>query len=180
MTEFRRVETERLVLTAVAEGDLAELHALHADPRVWTHLPSGVHADEARTRQDLDAYRADWERDGLGYWTVRRPDGTFVGIGGVRCVRGAVWNVYYRLSPEHQGHGYASEVVTAARAAATAAAPERPLVAYLLDHNEASRRTAERCGLHEVWRGPDREVPGGTRLVFADRPLPPETLAATT
>lgn len=180
MTDFTHVTTERLDLRAVAATDLAEQYALHADPRLWRHLPSGVYTDVSRMEHDLERYAADWEA-GLGYWTLRRrEDDAFVGIGGVRLVDGRVWNVYYRIAVEHQGHGYATEVVRAALDAAAEVGPDVPVVAYLLDHNAASRRTAERCGLREVWRGPDEEVPGGTRLVFADRDLPESALAVTT
>ncbi|MBA4608613.1 GNAT family N-acetyltransferase [Aeromicrobium sp. Marseille-Q0843] len=179
--DFTSLTTERLDLSAVSFADLAELHTLHADPRVWTHLPSGVHTDEQRTRADLEMYTADWERDGLGYWTARRrSDGELVGIGGVRLRPTGVWNLYYRLAPDHQGQGYALEIVRAAFEAAASYDPEAPIVAYLLEHNEASRRTAERAGMTQVWRGPDREVPGGVRLVYADRTLSAAALAAFT
>lgn len=179
MSEHRHVTTERLDLRAVAVSDLDEQFALHADPRLWQHLPSGVYTDRGRMEQDLERYAADWEA-GLGYWTVRRADGAFVGIGGVRLVDGRVWNVYYRIAVDHQGNGYATELVRAALDAAADVAPEIPVVAYLLDHNAASRRTAESCGLKEVWSGPDKDVPGGTRVVMADRDLPAGALAAAT
>lgn len=178
--DFTHLSTERLELAAVSFADLAELHTLHADPRVWTHLPSGVHTTVQRTRADLEMYTADWIRDGLGYWTARRDDGEVVGIGGVRLRPTGTFNLYYRLSPDHQGQGYALELVRAAFEAAAAFDPEAPIVAYLLEHNEASRRTAERAGMQQVWRGPDREVPGGIRLVYADRSLSAAALAAFT
>lgn len=89
---------------------------------------------------------------------------------------GGTWNLYYRVAAEHHGHGYATEVARAGVDAAARQAPDEPVVAYLLEHNEASRRTAERVGLSLVWRGPDREVPDGIRLVLADRPLDETTL----
>jgi RimJ/RimL family protein N-acetyltransferase len=178
--DLARLTTERLALTAVSLDDLPELHALHADPRVWQHLPSGVHADERRTRADVEAYTADWERDGLGYWTARTHEGDLVGIGGVRLRPGRTWNLYYRLAPQHQGQGFALELVRAALEAAAKVDPEPPLVAYLLEHNDASRRTAERAGLVLAWRGPDRDVPGGIRLIYADRELPRRPSMAST
>ena len=50
-------------------------------------------------------------------------------------------------------------------------APERPVLAFLLEHNVASRRTAEKVGLRLVWRGPDdgNPDPDAVRLVFLDR-----------
>ncbi|MCL3839146.1 GNAT family N-acetyltransferase [Aeromicrobium duanguangcaii] len=177
--DLASLTTERLVLTAVSQDDLADLHALHADPRVWRHLPSGVHTSAQQTSDEITMYAADWERDALGYWTARRRDGgDLVGIGGVRLKPTATWNLYYRVAADHHGHGYAGELVQAAMQAAATVAPEAPVVAYLLEHNEASRRTAERAGLTQVWRGPDRDVPGGVRLVYADRDLPLATLEA--
>lgn len=181
MTDFARVTTERLVLTAAGEADLAEVHAVNSNPRLWNHWPGGVATAESQTVAQLAEYDADWQRDGLGYWTARRRgDGAFVGVGGVRLRAGGLWNLYYRIAAEHHGAGYATEIARAALAAAQDVRPEAPVVAYLLDHNVASRRTAERCGLTEVWRGPDRLVPDGVRVVMADRPLAAETLASTT
>lgn len=79
-----------------------------------------------------------------------------------------------------QGHGYASELVEAARQAARDVRPQLPVAAFLLEHNVASRRTAERAGLQLVWRGPDagNPDPDAVRLVYADRPLTEHDLAA--
>ena len=91
-------------------------------------------------------------------------------------------DIYYRFTPASWGHGLAAELVTAARAGAAAAAPDAPVVAYLLDHNAGSRKVAERSGLTLVWRGPDagNSDPTAVRLVFADRPLADDVLAQVT
>jgi RimJ/RimL family protein N-acetyltransferase len=59
----------------------------------------------------------------------------------------------------------------AALVAAHDLAPDRPVLAYLLEHNLASRRTAEKLGMGLVWRGPDagNPDPDAVRLVFGDR-----------
>jgi hypothetical protein len=51
--------------------------------------------------------------------------------------------------------------------------PDRPVIAYLLEHNRESRGRAERAGLERVWRGPDAGNPDqdAVRLVYADRLL---------
>ncbi len=178
-----RVETERLLLTAPVEADLAELHALHADPGVWRHLPSGRHAGPEQTRALVDGYRADWAAHGLGPWTVRpRGGGPVLGMGGCSLRHGLAWNVYYRLAPAAWGRGYAQEVVAQARRWAARLRPELPVVAYLLEHNEGSRRAAERAGLVLVHRGPDagNPDPAAVRLVYADRPVDAALLAAFT
>jgi RimJ/RimL family protein N-acetyltransferase len=173
--------TDRLDLAPVTLADLDALHDLHADPRVWTHFPGGRHTSREQTAGQVERFAADWERDGLGYWTVRRrDDGAFVGIGGVRRVRTGVLNLYYRLSPEQQGHGFAAELSRAARDLAGERLPDVPVVAFLLEHNAASRATAEKAGLRLVWRGPDagNPDPDAVRLVLADRDLEEAVLAA--
>ena len=77
------------------------------------------------------------------------------------------------------------DIAAPGRAALAAAAdpdPGRPVVAFLLEHNVASRRTAERLGPTPVWRGPDAgdPDPDAVRLVFADRPLDPSLSAKVT
>lgn len=167
-------DTDRLRLTAVHADDVDELHALHADERVWTHFPSGRHTSREQTARQAADFAADWLRDGLGYWTARRrDDGAFVGIGGVRLRPAGVLNLYYRLVPEQQGHGFAAELGRAALAAAAQHLPDVPVTAFLLEHNTASRATAEKVGLRLVWRGPDagNPDPHAVRLVLADREL---------
>ncbi len=179
MTDHRTARTDRLELTAVGTGDLDELYRLNSDARVWTHFPSGRHRSPEQTAEQVAKFVAAWDRDGLGYWTARlRNGGGFVGIGGCMLTRGVAWNLYYRLRPEAQGNGYAAELAAAGRSAAATTHPELPVAAYLLEHNQASRRTAERAGLQLVWRGPDagNPDPDAVRLVFADQELAPAVL----
>lgn len=183
MRDYRFVVTARLDLAEVTEADLDDLHALSADPRVWEHFPSGRHRDRDATARQLVTFRTSWDELGLGYWTARlRQTGEFVGVGGCALRRGAAWNVYYRIRPEAQGHGYASELVGAAQTVARDVRPDLPIVAFLLEHNVASRRTAERAGLQLAWRGPDvgSPDPDAVRLVYADRPLTEKQTAAMT
>jgi len=183
------LRTARLRLDAVVPGDLAELYALMSDPGVWAHLPSGVHTDPARTAEGIEHSAGHWTRDGLGYWTARlREDlpgtaltaGSVAGTGGcAQRVGTSWWNLYYRFTPPAWGRGLAAELVTAALDAAHTVAPERPVVAYLLEHNAESRGRAERAGLIRCWRGPDagNPDPDAVRLVYADRRLDDDLLA---
>lgn len=185
--DLRHIETARLLLDAVVPADLDEHWALMSDPGVWEHLPSGRHTSPDRTREAIEHSVGHWARDGLGYWTARlREDlsglaaaGTMVGTGGCALRAGTSWwNLYYRLTPRAWGRGLAAELVTAAIDAAHEVDPERPVIAYLLEHNVQSRLRAEKAGLTQVWRGPDagNPDPDAVRLVYADRPLAPELL----
>jgi RimJ/RimL family protein N-acetyltransferase len=171
--------TERLELRAVSPADLGVLYELLSDARVWTHFPSGVHTDPKRTADQLTRFRHTWDRDGLGYWTAWLHDGSFVGIGGCMVTHGAAWNLYYRIRPEHQGHGYATELALAARSAASGLRPELPVVASMLAHNAASSAVARAAGLRLVWEGTDVDgaTAGQLQLLYADRDLTGEQVA---
>ena len=181
MTDWRHTTTERLRLDQPTPADLLDLHRIHADPLNWGHFPQGRHLDLARTAVTLEQSDAQWQRD-LGYWCVRTADDDRV-IGLAGCATQpdyAWWNLYYRLDSAVHGRGYAAEVGRHSLAAASDVDPDLPVVAYLVEHNVASRRTAERLGLILVGRGPDEgnEDPDAVRLVFADRD-PDVVLAAS-
>ncbi len=165
--------TERLHLARPSIDDVDEWHTIHADPRVWEHFPSGLYTERAQSEAAIDDAIADWDAAGLGYWSIRADsDGPIIGCGGCRLVADQQrWNLYYRFTPESQGHGYATEVARAAVAAANRVAPDRPVVTYMLEHNVASWRVAERIGMHHLWTGPDagNPDPSAIRLVYADR-----------
>ncbi|MEM9200915.1 MAG: GNAT family N-acetyltransferase [Actinomycetota bacterium] len=166
--------TDRLVLDHVHVTDVDDWHRIHADPRVWTHFPSGRHTSRDVSAQFVSGSIADWDATGLGYWSIREvSDGPVIGCGGCRLVpdRGR-WNLYYRFAPEVQGRGYGTELARTAVAAAHDVEPALPVTAYMLEHNAASWRVAERIGLVRTWVGPDEGNPDpeAVSFLYADRP----------
>lgn len=181
------ITTDRLVLRRPEPGDLAAVFAIHTDPRVWTHFPSLRPTDPDQIGPMMARWWRSWERAGLGTWTVLlRETGELIGNGGCTLLApdpdapsAQVWNLGYRLSGDHHGRGYGTELARAARAAAAEVAPERPVIAYLVEHNRASAAVAEKAGLTLVHRAPDAGNPDPSvmRLVYADRALTPAQLA---
>jgi RimJ/RimL family protein N-acetyltransferase len=85
--------------------------------------------------------------------------GAVVGTGGCAVrVRTTWWNLYYRFTPAAWGRGLAAELVTTAIECAHAVAPERPVIAHLLEHNlesrgrQASPRIPDRSSACPIWR----------------------------
>lgn len=176
------LHTERLRLDVPVLDDLDPVHEVCADPLVWQHFPSLRHTERSTTERMLRAWIGGWRRDGLGPWIVRaHDDERALGHGGCRIRKEGFWNLGYRFAPAAQGNGYATELAGAAVEIAQQVRPELPVVAYLLEHNLASKRVAEKIGLRFQFRGPDAGNPDHTaiRLVYADRDLAPEQLAAT-
>ncbi|GAA2466510.1 GNAT family N-acetyltransferase [Agromyces soli] len=178
--------TERLLLDPTTADDLAALHEIYGDARTWTHLPSGRHRDLGRTAEVLERWLDDWRSEGFGAWTIREATAPELVIGHGGCAvrgrdAGAYWNLGYRFRPEAQGRGLATELSRAAVEAAGLRRSELPIVAYLLEHNTASARVAEKVGLTLRHRAPDAGNPDASaiRLVYADRELSAAQLAAT-
>jgi RimJ/RimL family protein N-acetyltransferase len=193
--------TERLLLQRPTMEDLNELHALHADLRVWTHLPSGVHTSIGQTRTMLLEWLADWERDGIGYWVARNTQGEFIGVGGVRLIAASAslhpgtkqsaskhpeskqpsyigWNVYYRLTPAQWHRGYATEIARKALQTAHALHPETPVFINALERNTASCSIALRLGFALAHKDTDPAADNLLRCLYTDRPVDDSTIRA--
>ena len=198
------LSTARLRLEPLAWSDLAEVHAVYSDPGTWLHLPSGRHTTLALSERSISESQASWAASGLGRWAIRLRDSlpgtdlaadTLVGVASMMRMDCGAYNLGYRLTPTSWGVGLATEAATAALAAARDA--PLPVTARALANNPASVRVLERIGLSRVWSGSGLPAdsadstataaaahhvyPASTRLervVFADRPLEPELLAA--
>ena len=173
-------ETKRLFLDRPRTEDADGLHQICSDPRVWRHFPSLRHADLEQTQMMLDQFIAVWDRDGLGPWVVKNPsDQRIIGYGGCSAKQDMFWNLGYRFAFDTQGQGFATELAREAIMAAKLRRAELPIVAYLLEHNAASARVAEKVGLTLSHRGIDagNPDPAAIRLVYADRELTVEELA---
>lgn len=111
---------------------------------------------------------------------VRAHDGDAVLAHAGCSPRDGWWNLGYRFAADTHGQGLATEAPRPALAAAVQVR-DVPVVAYLLEHNHASRRVADKLGLTLQHRGPDagNPDPAAVRLVYADRQLTLEHRAAT-
>jgi RimJ/RimL family protein N-acetyltransferase len=175
-----------LYLQPLSIDDLEDFYTLHSDARVWEHLPSGRHTDIEKTKKWLETCIDDWKTSGLGYWSVKSSDGQFAGVGGARLMskdESKVWNLYYRVSYAWWGCGIAAKLASKAMEAAHIVQPDIPIVAFLLEHNAASRHIAEKALKMQLrWRGPDagNEDPAAIRLVYSDRPMKEAALQVVT
>lgn len=163
-------------------NDVEPIHRIYSDPRVWGHLPSGCHTSVDQTEEMVLGWIRGWERDGLSSWIVREA-GTDEVLGACGCwtKAGVFWNLGYRFAYDAHGRGLATEASREAVAAAVRIRPDLPVVAFLLEHNLASARVAEKAGLTLRHRGPDAGNldPEAVRVIYADRELTAEQVDAT-
>lgn len=145
------LKTDRLLLRPWRDSDIEPLHGLNTDPEAMRYFPWTYGRE--RSEASLRRYRAHFAEHGFGPWVIELPgEAPFIGIIGLSHVdfeahfTPAV-EAGWRIAPEYQGRGYATE---AARAAVKFAFEELGLdeiVAFCTPDNLASRRVMEKLGM---------------------------------
>jgi RimJ/RimL family protein N-acetyltransferase len=142
------LETERLLLRAWRDEDLAPFARMNADPRVMEFFPQTYEA--AESAEGLARIRAHFAAHGFGLWAVEVKGGpSFVGMVGLAvpsfqapftpCVE-----IGWRLLPEHWGRGYATEAARGALRFGFGTLGLREIVSFTTVNNWPSRRVMER------------------------------------
>jgi RimJ/RimL family protein N-acetyltransferase len=106
--------TSRLKATPLAREDLPDLVQLHLDGEVSRFL-GGVRTP-AQTVAYLETSLRHWAVHGLGLWTLRTDDGTFIGRAGLRHVElegVAELEIAYTFVRSAWGQGFATEIAQA-------------------------------------------------------------------
>jgi RimJ/RimL family protein N-acetyltransferase len=146
------LETERLLLRPFIPGDFNALFAMHSDPSIARYLYWEART-EAEVRQVLDRKVAstgiDAEGDVIALAAVVKgttePIGDFV----LQFVSEAhrQGEIGYIVRPDHQGHGYATEVSRVLLRMAFEDLKLHRVVGRIEARNEASARVLERLGM---------------------------------
>ena len=146
------IETERLILRPYAEADRAPFAEIngHADVGAWLGGVMDREASDAlMTRINVHV-----EEHGFGVWAAeRRADGRLVGAIGLQVVKegalpfGPAVEMGWRLHPEVQGQGLATEGAAAALAWGFANLPVDEIVAFTAEANVASQAVMRRVGM---------------------------------
>jgi RimJ/RimL family protein N-acetyltransferase len=148
MTPFRTLRTARLVLTPVSGGDLADLRAIKADPRVFAIMLGGVR-NAVQTAEELARDVIAWGEHGYGIWAIREAaDDRFVGITGLEArPDGRGIALRFALWPDAQGRGLAREAAGAALRFGHDQAGLERIVAIAREANFASRTVLGSIGM---------------------------------
>lgn len=148
---FTPVQTERLLLRAVNTADVDAVFAIHGNPETYRFHPDGVARSREESAAQLAGCQCEWHEVGFGFWAVTiATDPRVVGVGGLtrRTVhKRSVLNTDYRFDPSAWGHGYATEMASAAAALARELLPELPMIVRTRPGNLAAQAVAEKLGL---------------------------------
>jgi RimJ/RimL family protein N-acetyltransferase len=131
--------------------DLDDMAALLGDPAVITYYPAPKSRAEAE--RWIRWNQANYAEHGFGLWIVETHDGEFVGDCGLTLqpVNGRLeLEVGYHVRAALHGQGLATEAASACLAFALEHTEARELVAIIDPANTASRRVAEKIGMHRM------------------------------
>lgn len=145
------LKTERLLLRAWRDDDLAPFAALNADPEVVEFLPSPL------TRGESDALveriRGHFDEQDFGLWAAEKTSsGEFIGFVGISvphfeasfmpCVE-----IGWRLARAHWGKGFATEGAREAMRFGFEQADLEEIVSFTVPMNQRSRSVMTKLGM---------------------------------
>ena len=107
------IETERLFLREMTEGDYDELYVILADSDIMQHYPYTF--DEARVRGWINSNMERYRIFGFGLWAVRlKETGEMIGNCGLTMqqINGKIKpEIGYHMRKDQQRKGYASSIL---------------------------------------------------------------------
>ncbi len=148
--------TPRLVLRNWTLDDLPAAHAIYSHPEVMRWSPAGPSPSLEATRAILEEHLASYAQHGIGKWAVAlRATGEVIGYCGVamELVHGLTPEpeLGYRLLPEFQGQGYATEAARAALTHCLTLVGLPRILGLVEPANVASVRVLLKLGM--IWQG---------------------------
>ena len=153
------IATPRLILRQYTPADFPALYALLSDPVTMAHYPHPY--TEKGARRWLQWSLENYEKHGFGWWAVEnKTTGAFMGDCGITLqpINGDLLpEIGYHLHRDFWRRGYGSEAALAVRDWGFQNTDYPALYAYMTVGNEASWRTAEKCGMRRLSAYTDEE-----------------------
>jgi RimJ/RimL family protein N-acetyltransferase len=159
------LDTPRTRLTTWLPADLAELRALHSDPRAMRYMRSGVE-EPARTSARLATFLREQAERGWTKWRVEDRVGRMIGRAGFNLSGdGRRRELGYVLEPASWGQGLGTELAGALLRwhVEHLDGLDPSVQAWAFDGNAASLRVLEKCGFAATG---ERDGRGMTRYLL--------------
>lgn len=145
------VETARLRLEPYHDSHYEGLRVMDSDPSVMRYINNGIVKTPEETWEGIRRVQARWDKYGFSWWAIiEKASGAIVGAACLQYlanVEGAPLEIGWRLVPEHNGKGYATEAAKAIVDFAAEQAGATYLVAVADPENIPSQRVMQRLGM---------------------------------
>ena len=151
------IETERLLLREMTDGDFDALHEIFSDPETMQHYPAPFDAE--RTRKWIAWNQDNYQRYGFGLWAVvLKESGELIGDCGITMqnIDGEMLpEIGYHIHKKFWRKGFGKEAARAVRDWAFESTGYNVLYSYMKYTNVASYSTAIANGMKKVKEYPD-------------------------
>lgn len=144
------LETRRLLLREIDEGDFDELYRMNRDPEIMKYVGDGSVRNRDQMVKELEMLITHYTRKpGLGIWaTIQKESGRMVGASGlVYYDNTPEIEIGYRMLKEHWNKGYATEASLGLLAYGFQTLRLDKIVSSAHVDNHASRRVMEKIGM---------------------------------
>lgn len=145
------LETVRLRLEPYDDSHYEGLRVMESDADVMRYISKGIVKTPEETWENIRRVQARWQKYGFSWWAIKEKASR--AIVGAAClqylanVEGAPLEIGWRLVPEHNGKGYATEAAKAIIDFAAEQMGATYLVAVAAPENAPSQRVMQRLGM---------------------------------
>ncbi len=148
---WMELETARLMLEPFNDSHYEGLRVMESDADVMRYISNGIVKTPEETWENIRRVNARWQKYGFSWWAIKdKSSGIIVGaacLQHLENVDGAPLEIGWRLVPEHNGKGYATEAAKAIIAFAAERTGATYLVAVADPENMPSQRVMQRLGM---------------------------------
>lgn len=145
------LETPRLKLEPYDDSHYEGLRIMDSDAGVMRYITGGIVKTPEETWEGIRRVQARWDKYNFSWWAIReKSSGAIVGAACLQHlanVDGAPLEIGWRLVPEHNGKGYATEAAKAIVNYAAEQVGATYLVAVADPENIPSQRVMQRLGM---------------------------------
>ncbi|MGP6136080.1 GNAT family N-acetyltransferase [Enterobacter chuandaensis] len=145
------LETPRLKLEPYNDSHYEGLRVMDSDSGVMRYITGGIVKTPEETREGIRRVQARWDKYNFSWWAIKeKTSGAIVGAACLQHlanVDGAPLEIGWRLVPEHNGKGYATEAAKAIIDYAVERIGATYLVAVADPENIPSQRVMQRLGM---------------------------------
>ncbi|MCK7451782.1 GNAT family N-acetyltransferase [Enterobacter chengduensis] len=145
------LETPRLKLEPYNDSHYEGLRVMDSDVGVMRYITGGIVKTPEETWEGIRRVQARWDKYNFSWWAIKeKSSGVIVGAACLQHlanVDGAPLEIGWRLVPEHNGKGYATEAAQAIVDYAAEQVGANYLVAVADPENIPSQRVMQRLGM---------------------------------
>lgn len=143
--------TDRLHLTPFAPEHLEGLNVLDSDPEVMRYISKGAVKTLEETRHGIGRAQTRWAEFGFGWWAVfEHGSDDLIGMAAFQYIANDPRNpleIGWRLRPDMQGKGYATEAAQAAVDFGFNVTEVDEIIAVCYPENMPSQKVMQRLGM---------------------------------